>query len=122
MSLRRLSYGFVPQGAYTPVGSMDKQITILNTPTRDSDGTFADATTFGTSWAAIRSLQGRELYKAQEVVQEVTHMVTIPFMTSVQEQMTISFDGRTFVIEAIQDPDERKVELRLLCVERNQSA
>jgi SPP1 family predicted phage head-tail adaptor len=97
-------------------------IVILNPPARNEDGTFADPTTFATSWAKITALQGRELYKAQEVVQEVTHMITIPFLAGLEENMTVSFDSRIFVIQAIQDPDERRVELRLLCVERNQNA
>ena len=121
MSLKSLRGSYVPIGSYTPSGSMFNRVTFVNPATRDTDGSQLAGTDFATSWAKVAVLQGRELYKAQEVVQEVTHMVTIPYLAGVQENMTISFDSRTFIIEAIDDPDERKVELRVLCREINQN-
>ena len=123
MSLKRLSGDwYTTKGSYTSPGSMTDRVTFVNPATRDGNGEQVPGTDFATSWAKITALQGRELYKAQEVVQEVTHMVTIFYLSGLQESMTIAFDGRTFVIAAIQDPDERRVEQRLLCVERNQNA
>ena len=122
MSLKTLRGTYVPIGSYTPIGSMHSRVTFVSPATRATDGGQVAGTAIATSWAKVAALVGRELYKAQEVVQEVTHMVTVPYLAGLTENMTISFEGRTFVIEAIQDPDERRVELRILCREVNQNA
>jgi SPP1 family predicted phage head-tail adaptor len=122
MSLKSLRGSYVPIGAYTPIGAMHSQVTFLNPATRADDGGQIPGTTFSDSWAKIAALVGRELYKAQETVQEVTHMVTVPYLAGLSEDMTILFEGRTFIIEAINDPDERHVEQRCLVREVNQNA
>jgi SPP1 family predicted phage head-tail adaptor len=122
MSLKNLRGSYVPIGAYTPIGAMHSLVTFVNRATRADDGGQIAGTTFAESWAKIAALVGRELYKAQETVQEVTHMVTVPYLAGLSEDMTIVFEERTFIIEAINDPDERKVELRMLCREVNQNA
>jgi len=101
---------------------MDKTVQILAPGARNTDGTSAPASVFLTTWAAIRALTGQELYKAQLIVQQVTHLVTIPYQVGVAPGMSIGFGGRTFLIGAVQDPDERKIELRILAIERGQNA
>lgn len=116
-SLRRLSTGI----AYKPIGAMNKKITIqsLNT-TADDLGGLSNSTVFASSvWASIAALSGRELYKAQQVVAEVTHEVVIRYLAGVKANMSVLFNGRTFDIVDVSDPDEQRVELRLLCLERN---
>jgi hypothetical protein len=44
----------------------------------------------------------------------------ISYLSAVNESMLVSFDSRTFRIQAIADPDERKAELRKLCLETGQ--
>lgn len=122
MPLRRVSFQPPPASAYTPVGSMCHQIQLLTPGARNTGGTSQAPSPFATIWAAIRALAGQELYKAQQIVQEVTHLVTILYLPGVTEAMLVSFEARLFQIKAIEDPDERHIELRILCVERNQSA
>lgn len=116
MSLRRLSTGI----GYEPRGAMVQRITLLKDNTRRTDeGEFLTATDFVDTWASIKSLTGTELYKTQQIVAEVTHKVIIPYQDNVISGMRVQFGSRIFQIEAVMDPDERKVDLQLLCIERN---
>jgi len=102
---------------------MEHQI-VLTTPdsARTSEGDFIPGTPFATGvWASIIALQGRERDLAQAIVSEVTHRITIPYMAGVTTDLQVSFDSRMFDVQAVQDPDERQTELRLLCVERDGS-
>jgi SPP1 family predicted phage head-tail adaptor len=97
-------------------------ITLLAPSNPDNSGAEQDSTAFATSYASVRALSGRELAKAQQIAQQVSHMVTIPYLSGVKEAMLVGFDSRVFRIQAIEDPDERKVELRMLCLETGQNA
>lgn len=111
------------QRLYTPAGDRRQKIDLLDPQgaPRAGDGSFAAPTTFKSGlWAKVELLQGHELLKAQQIVQEVTHRVTIRYLSGVLARMVVVLrDGRRFQIQAVQDPDERKWEMRLLCVERN---
>src|ERR1700722_18578897 len=99
----------------TPRGAMEHQVSLLSDPgPRDSEGTPLATTDFADTWAAIVVLQGRELDKAQQIVSEVTHRITIPYQTGVASQMQVQFGTRLFQIQAVLNPDERNNELQLL--------
>lgn len=107
---------------------MNQWIQILAPGGRTAVGGQQPSSPVYTGWAAVTKLSGAELLKAQQIVQQVTHEVVIPYPNigvAQSERMpqsgTITFDGRVLQIESISDPDERKVELRILCVERNQN-
>lgn len=121
MSLTRLSFSYVRKGAYTPAGSMCSRVTFMNPPVQGDDGRDAAPTEFITAWAKVEALVGREVYKQQDIVQEVTHLITVNYIPGLLEAMTVNFEGRTFVIQAIDGIDERKVQQRVLCVERDQN-
>ncbi len=113
------------QIVYTDPGQMDRPITILDPgdpeQNRNSDGSFPEPSVFLDGvYAKIEALSGRELYKSQQIVGEISHRVTIRYRDGLLNRMIIRFRGRNFQIQAIQDPDEKQVELRILCVERNQ--
>lgn len=112
------------QIAYTDPGEMRRPVDFLDPGTeRNDDGSFPEPVPFLTGIdAKIEALSGRELYKAQQIVTEVSHRVTIRFRRGLSTRMLILFRGRKFQIQAIQDPDEAEVELRILCVERNDGA
>src|SRR5437867_7847265 len=113
---RRLSTGI----AYTPAGALQHRITLLQqNQQRDTNGEFLDPVIFAETWASISILQGRDLERAQQIVSEVSHKVVIRHIEGVKSSMTVQFVDRTFLIQAVEDPDERKVELHLLCLERN---
>ncbi len=69
-------------------------------------------------WAAINPLSGRELEYARQMVAEATHEVRMRYTNEVTEKMRLEYDGRFFHIQHIADKDERRVELRLICVEQ----
>lgn len=109
---------------YTPPGAMVQEITLLDPSTvRDSEtGEFGAPDEFATFFANITSLSGRELEKAQQLVEEVTHLVSFAYLPGVNSTMTVRFQGRLFQVLAVTDPDESQIELRLYCRERNQPA
>lgn len=89
-------------------------------PNGDDFGGLSVRTDFATNVRAkITALQGRELYRAQQVVAEVTHEVEIRYIPGVKAKMTVLFNGRRFEIQAVLNPTERTKELHLLCLERN---
>jgi SPP1 family predicted phage head-tail adaptor len=123
MTLPRLSARAPGQGQNTSLGAMSNRVT-LNNQANPTAGVLANP--FVETWAAIRSLSGQELLKAQQIAQKSTHLVTIPYQPGVLESMVLTInDGgitRTWQIETIEDPDERHVELRMMCFEMNQNA
>lgn len=116
MPLRTLS-------GYTPIGAMSRQVTFFQPGIRNPvDASTGPPAAYGTSWAAIRALQGQELDKAQQIAQKVTHLVVIPYQPGIAESMTLQQEQRTFQIMAIEDPDEMHFELQLYCMEIGQNA
>src|SRR5262249_8617633 len=115
---------------------MFRQVTFLDPgdeTNRNADGSFPEPSVFLADVpAAVVALSGRELYKAQQIVGEVTHQVTvrgptvgIPAIANLLTRMLATWtppggNPKTCQIQAIIDPDERGFEYRILCVERNQ--
>jgi SPP1 family predicted phage head-tail adaptor len=69
-------------------------------------------------WAEISEVQDRELYRTQQFVSEVTHRMNIRYIAGVVPKMQVVFQGRTFQIQAVSNPEMRNRELNLLCLER----
>src|SRR5574337_2191759 len=112
------------QKLYTPRGACRETITLLDTGNSlNSDGTRPALSIWKKGLKAkVELLQGRELLKAQEIVQEVTHRIVIPYyIPNVLSRMYVQLhDGRLLGIQAVQIPDYPKnMELHLLCVERS---
>lgn len=106
-------------------GDLIHRIQIVKpTLAQDSAGGWQQDTdsVFATVWASIEALTGRELYAAQQRVSEVTHKITIRWYPGIVARMNVWFDNRVFQIQAVQNPDERKIMLVLLCLERDNSA
>jgi SPP1 family predicted phage head-tail adaptor len=123
MPLPRLSSRPPGPGQYTAPGAYNRRVT-LNFPANPTAGVLENPYT--ESWAAMRAIAGQELDKAQQLAQKSTHLITIPYQTGVTENMTVSLNEgdvtRKFQIEYIEDPDERHIELRMMCFEMNQNA
>jgi SPP1 family predicted phage head-tail adaptor len=77
---------------------------------------------FAVVWAEVLALSGRELEAAQQKVSEVTHRITLRYLPGIVAQQNVWFDDRQFQIEDVEDPDERRKILFLLCIERDNSA
>ena len=69
-------------------------------------------------WARLEPLSGRELEYARQVVADATHKVTMLYTDEITTKNRLNYDGRIFSIEAIQDKEERRVEMTLICIER----
>lgn len=115
--------------AYTDPGLMDRQIDIWDQPSEpSSDGSKQDPVLFASGvfaqilgiWSATS--QAKKL--AQQVVSELSHEIVIRYMPGLKTRMFIVYNDtdngpRRFDIDRIVDPDEHKIELRILTVERN---
>ena len=60
---------------------------------------------------------GAERAAGGTVITQATHRVTMPFHPQVTIQTRVRFNGRTFSVVSIANPEERNVETVLLCVE-----
>ncbi len=75
-------------------------------------------TNVATVWAKVKPLQGRELFQAAQVQEEVTHSVTIRYRAGVTADQRISYDSRTLQILGIVNVNEENIWLAMSCVER----
>lgn len=124
MALRRLSFYQQKQSweAYNPRGSFNAWISFMAPGPRNPDGSEGDPVEFISCWASVQAVFAQQTKEAQQIVKNVTHLVVTHYIPGLNESMTIVILGRTFQIEGIMDPDERKMELRYLCIERDQNA
>ena len=77
---------------------------------------------WSTQWrnvpACVEELSGRELVAAQQIVALATHKVTIRYLAGVTAKHRVLFEGRVLDIQAPINPDTKKIQMDLLCVER----
>lgn len=104
------------------IGSMRHKV-IIQTQTSGSTSagsrgqsqkTWADAKTVQ---ASIVPLSGRELTLARQTIATATHKVEMYYNTSAVVKSRIKFGSRYLNIENVQNIDERKRKLQLLCTE-----
>lgn len=102
-------------------GKLSRQVTIQSpSTTQDEYGQPTQAwTDVITTWAAIRAATSKEIYAASSFVSQVSHIVLIRWRPGIQAKQRILYRDRVFEIQAISDPDERRVSLNLLCLEIN---
>jgi SPP1 family predicted phage head-tail adaptor len=115
----------VAESSRIQAGQLRHRIVIVQPKlAQDSSGGWKidDENIVATVWASVEGLIGRELFAAQQKVSEVTHKITIRWMSGLTAKMNVWFDERLFQIEAIVNPNERHKMLVLLCIERNNSA
>jgi SPP1 family predicted phage head-tail adaptor len=72
----------------------------------------------GTRMAAIEPLQGREYFSARQIQSEITTRIRIRYLAGVTAKMRVLFGSRVFDIQEVINPEERNVELQLMCIER----
>jgi SPP1 family predicted phage head-tail adaptor len=67
------------------------------------------------TWAKFRALSLQELYSAGQLSSRVTHEIVMRFpVAAVSAGMRVSFNGRTYTIQAVNNIEERGVYLKLL--------
>lgn len=105
------------------IGGLCNWITFFSPGARNAvdGGNVAPSPAFST-WANIRALRGEELDKAQQIAQEVEHVITIAYQTGVSPAMTIEFESRMFQIKYVEDENEMHIFLDIYVCEIGQSA
>ena len=82
------------------------------------------STNWGTYYkcrSKIMSGKGRELFAAQQVIADATHVIEV--LSSVKSRaitpkMRIKYEGRTFNIKSVVDINEQKSVVSITCVEK----
>lgn len=73
---------------------------------------------FAKAWAQIEPASTQERFIAAQVQAQITHKVTIRYLSGVTSQMRIKHGSRYLYIEGPpMNPDERNVSLVLMCRE-----
>ncbi len=74
-----------------------------------------------TCWARIDTLTGRDMLVSDQFMSQVNLQVTIRWRSDVDAACRIWFNGKTFQITAVMNPDQRRKMLVLNAVEINDS-
>lgn len=99
-------------------GQLDKKIIIQTFSESNTGGEVAlTPSTHATVWASIQPLRGQERMNAAQVTPEVTHKITIRYLSTLTSRMRISWDSRFFGIVSIINPLERNERQELMCKE-----
>lgn len=108
----------------TGVGARPHRVTLQNPgpAVPDGDGGFTQSWVDLTPPALsmeIKPATARDLehVTAGTVIAQATHLVTGPFHAGVTTKTRVLFNGREFHVVGVADPEERHVELVLVCVE-----
>lgn len=102
-------------------GRMRERVTVQRPASPQAPDTYGDpADTFtdlATVWAEVLPVGSRRETVAEQLTLVNDFKVTIRYRADVNGTMRLSWRGRTLNIEAVQNPDGRKVALELTCSE-----
>lgn len=73
--------------------------------------------TIATVWASIEPASGKQLFVAQQVQAEVSHVVTIRYYDGLGPTNRVKFGTRIFAVNFVRNVDERNVYQELYCKE-----
>lgn len=104
------------------VASRPHQVTLQNPGPRVSDGEGGTTQTpvdLATVKASIVPATARDLERITSgtVIAQASQVVTIPYVSGVTSQTQVVFRGRVLSVLGITNPDERNIELILVCTE-----
>lgn len=68
-------------------------------------------------WANVEPVTGKEITVGDQQQSQVTHRVQIRYDARVTADCRLIWEGRVLNVTAVMDPDGRKREMTLLCVE-----
>jgi len=117
---------------YAQIGAMDRQVDIWDQPPKSMPVLFAAGIWAQISTVANTSLSPVSTDLGQNTawprltgndVSQVAHSVSISYMPGLLSRMYLIYNdpdngARRFDIDRIEDPDQRKMELRILAIER----
>jgi SPP1 family predicted phage head-tail adaptor len=75
-------------------------------------------TTFGTYWASVEPIRGREFTEMQQAQAEVTTRIRMRYHDGITPEMDVLFDNDEYQIVAVIPVKERGRELELMCSKR----
>lgn len=110
-------------GPTVPIHGRQKRITFQNpgAAVANGDGGFTQSWTDlpppADAEVAPASARSLERVAAGTVLSTATHVVTAPYRAGVSTKTRILVDGRVLNITSVLDPEERHVELILVCAE-----
>jgi SPP1 family predicted phage head-tail adaptor len=105
----------------TPAGKLRTKITIQQRDTtKETDGQPVNTwATFGEVYARVVSAGGAETFKGQQFDPEVTHKVTVRFLSGIKPMMRIvTPDQKILDIKYVNEGERRLDDIVLVCVER----
>lgn len=109
--------GFQPPGA----GELSARIVLeKRTMTPDGVDDYTEAfTALATVWARPKTLFGGRTLEGAQTARRASHVFAIRWRADARADAFdhLSFDGRRFRIQSVEDPDERRAWLELLCEE-----
>lgn len=100
-------------------GELDQRVRIVQaTAARDRIGGLVETwATLATVWAKVEPLSAREAYYRAQVNAGATWRVVMRFRSDVTPRQRIAWNGRTFEIRGVTDPDNRRRMIELACDE-----
>jgi len=102
-------------------GQLDKRVSIQaidDTSPKSASGQPQKVwVTEATRWARIKTAQGRELYRGQQVGASLTHEVTMRYYEGLTTAHRLLYGSRVFDINFIENQNERGEWHVLLCKE-----
>lgn len=100
-------------------GKYKQRITIEQlTITQDDYGdTLETWSTFKAVWSNIKPLRGTEYWQSKQVNSEVTGVIEIRYLSTVDPTMRVKYGTRIFEIDSLFHPEENKKETHLLVKE-----
>ena len=106
-------------------GSFNRRVEIQSPiePTQDSFGEWpATWTTIATRWASLKALSSRELFIAQQVVAQASHLCKMRWFRNISPKFRLVFAGRVFNVAGNADPGECRIETWLYLTEQMDAA
>lgn len=98
-------------------GKLRNRIAIQRSGDPSNWGATGSWSTYATVWAGIEPVSGREYVEGRQDRGELTHVVTVRYLSGVRPDMRISFEGRYLKIVAVRNLGERNRALELDCTE-----
>ena len=97
-------------------GEKNRRVTVQGaTQTPDGMGGYTETiTTIDTVWMKVEPLQGDEQIQAMQTGMTAPHRFTATYRSDITGATTLLYDGRTFDVKSVVDPDEKHRDLVLM--------
>lgn len=100
-------------------GKLNKKVTILYPVTVQStvsgEQTITWATFLRNRWAGVEPLSMREQVLSAQIAAQQDTRITIRYATGITPDMRIVYDGSSYFIDSVLDPDYEHKEIQILC-------